>query len=1071
MATYVLGGYATGSIIVSGGGALGSGARFMLDPNWSESTSGLTITVTDDDASFAGSSSAALDATQTGIVTNAAGSVVASGAIRLGTAYTFTDASGATVSLYQVIVGSTVTGYVSTAQLAPGVSTAVTSTATTTATGVSYASLADPSYEQAADTTITGGTGNDSLRGGDGADTITGAAGNDTIYGGTGDDVLTGGSGTDSLYGDDGNDTFIVGTGAQGEEIFGGSGTDEISFATAGSGVDVNFSRSGEGTQQVSGGTESDFTSIEVITGSDYADTLDGDSDSAGLTLSGLGGADDIFGGSGADRLFGGTGGDTVTGDSGNDLLEGGADADSLYGGNNDDTLFGGTGNDRLDGGSGNDTLSGDAGDDSLYGGSGDDTFLLADGGGTDTIAGGFDGSLGDIIDTSASASNATLTFSGTGSGTISLPGSTTSFSSIARVQLGAGNDSVTGGSGADSVDAGAGDDDLSGGAGADTLAGGAGNDTLAGGTASDSLSGGAGDDVFVVRANDGADTVSGDAGDDMLDMSSQTATITATYSGDGAGNATFSGGSARFTGVESLRTGSGNDSITGAGGNDIIDAGAGNDRVFGGAGRDSLSGGTGADYLDGGADNDTLVGGAGADTLYGGSGLDFIDYSASNAAVSVNLATGATSGGDAAGDALAGVDAIIGSGFNDTLVGFDGEALTGDDIYQNIIYGGAGSDSIDGLAGSDSLFGGADNDSIYGGVGNDTLDGGSGNDLLSGGLGNDALDGGLGNDALTGGDGNDALFGGAGDDVLSGGTGNDSLTGGEGRDIFEVGSGGIDRILDLDLTLVDGSFTDQLDVSDLVDGSGNPINWLDVVVSDDGAGNALLTFPGGEQVILDGIAPAQVTGAQSLNRLGIPCFGTGTLILTPTGPRPIETLAAGDMVMTLDHGAQPVVWVGARDLTWTDLAADPRLRPVRIRVGALGNTGDVILSHNHAVLMEIDGTEKLVRAGHLAQSGDGRFRIAQGRRAVGYHHLLLPQHEIVFANGMASETLYPGPMAIGALGQDAARDIARKMPALSAVLAGLADAATHYGPPARPFAKKHEVIGLKRAALAGKAA
>ncbi|MES2967384.1 MAG: hypothetical protein V4804_01465, partial [Pseudomonadota bacterium] len=193
MATYVLGGYATGSIIVSGGGALGSGARFMLDPNWSESTSGLTITVTDDDASFAGSSSAALDATQTGIVTNAAGSVVASGAIRLGTAYTFTDASGATVSLYQVIVGSTVTGYVSTAQLAPGVSTAVTSTATTTATGVSYASLADPSYEQAADTTITGGTGNDSLRGGDGADTITGAAGNDTIYGGTGDDVLTGG--------------------------------------------------------------------------------------------------------------------------------------------------------------------------------------------------------------------------------------------------------------------------------------------------------------------------------------------------------------------------------------------------------------------------------------------------------------------------------------------------------------------------------------------------------------------------------------------------------------------------------------------------------------------------------------------------------------------------------------------------------------------------------------------------------------------------------------------------------------------------------------------------------------
>ena len=63
MPTYVIDGYAVGSFMVSGGGALANGSSFMLDPNWSTSTSGLTFTVTDDDAFFAGSQAGALDAT------------------------------------------------------------------------------------------------------------------------------------------------------------------------------------------------------------------------------------------------------------------------------------------------------------------------------------------------------------------------------------------------------------------------------------------------------------------------------------------------------------------------------------------------------------------------------------------------------------------------------------------------------------------------------------------------------------------------------------------------------------------------------------------------------------------------------------------------------------------------------------------------------------------------------------------------------------------------------------------------------------------------------------------------
>ena len=61
----------------------------------------------------------------------------------------------------------------------------------------------------------------------------------------------------------------------------------------------------------------------------------------------------------------------------------------------------------------------------------------------------------------------------------------------------------------------------------------------------------------------------------------------------------------------------------------------------------DILRGLGGNDMLFGGSGNDTLEGGPGADTLIGGPGMDTADYSASAAAVGVNLLTGLGSGGD----------------------------------------------------------------------------------------------------------------------------------------------------------------------------------------------------------------------------------------------------------------------------------------------------------------------------------------------------------------------------------------------------------------------------------------
>ncbi|NGQ90005.1 hypothetical protein G5V65_03785 [Rhodobacter sp. HX-7-19] len=1129
MPTYVIDGYAVGSIVVTGGGTPTTGSTFRLDPNWSASAAALTVTVTDDDTGFSGSAATVLDGGQTGVVITAAGATVGSGVIRLGNGFVFSDPVAGSVTLYQVMIGSSVVGYVTTAPLQPGVMYTVTSTLATTAAGVPYGSLALLDYEQGDDNSLTGGSGNDSLRGGDGADTLSGGAGNDTILGGAGNDVISGGAGNDSLSGEDGDDRFLIVNASGIDSVFGGAGNDTISYAGATTGANVLFTGTGSGSQNLVGVTATTFSGIEAFEGGEFNDTLNASLITASVTLSGNGGADTINGGGGADALFGGDGADTIAGNAGNDLIDGGSsndflygglgnntlvggagndwleastgndlleggegidslyggdandtlygggDADSLYGGNGNDFLDGGDGNDLIDGGAGNDTLRGAAGNDSLYGQGGVDTFLIGDNEGVDAL---FGGASTDVLDTSLATGGVTVTYSGSGTGTVATVGTTATFSSVEALQGGAGNDTVFGGSGAERVNAGDGDDLLYGGAGSDSLAGGAGNDTLYAGSGTDTLLGDEGDDTFVVNPGDGTVNIFGGTGNDTVDFTAIGTAVEVDFSGAGAGITDIGPSDVSFSGVELIRTGAGNDTVNGGAGADRVETGAGNDRIFGGAGADILSGEDGRDSIEGGDGNDTLIGGAGIDTLYGGTGLDVIDYSASNAAVNINLRTWTATGGHAEGDVLAGVDGVVGSAFDDTIIGFDDESTSAGDFYYNIFEGGAGNDLIEGRGGSDALFGGADNDTVLGGDGNDTVDGGDGNDVLTGDAGNDTMSGGAGNDQLSGGTGNDSMDGGSGDDAMDGGSGNDAIAGGEGNDTLLGGAGndtmsggagrdtyvftpgsGSDVITDLDLTLIEGQFADRLDVSGLVDGTGNPVNWADAVVTSDGAGGALITFPGGETIRLVGIDPALISDKEDLVALGVPCFTTGTRLLTDRGEVPVEAIRAGDLVMTADHGLQPVIWAGGRHLDAAALASQPLLRPVLIRDGALGNRGDVLVSPNHAVLAEVDGAEMLVRAKHLAETGDARFRIAKGRREVGYHHILLERHGIVFAQGMATETLYPGPMAVAALGPAVAAEIALAFPLLAPVLAGLAEAELLYGPTARPVAKRRQLL------------
>ncbi len=561
-----------------------------------------------------------------------------------------------------------------------------------------------------------------------------------------------------------------------------------------------------------------------------------------------------------------------------------------------------------------------------------------------------------------------------------------------------------------------------------------------------DSINGGLGNDTII--GGPGQDTLDGGPGIDTADYSTSTSAVTVNLT-TGIG----SGGDAQgdvLSNFENLTGSNYNDSLTGDAGANVLIGNAGNDTLRGGAG------------------DDTLIGGPGADLLDGGTGIDSADYTTSGAGVTVNLATGTGSGGDAQGDTLTGVENITGSFYNDNLTG-DGNA--------NVLIGGGGNDTLSGGAGNDRLNGGTGSDSLLGGDGDDTLIGGAGADVLNGGNGNDTADysastsgvtvnlatgtgvggdaqgdtlisienlagsalndnltgdgnanilsGGAGNDTLSGGGGNDTLLGGAGSDTLIGGAGNDLLSGGAGNDLFLLGDGfGADTITDFDTGDADndGFFNDQLDLSGLTDASGNPVNVWDVVVSDDGFGNALLTFPNGETLLLQGVSPSQVNAPAQLARAGIPCYAPGTMIETPDGPRAVETLAPGDLVMTRDHGAQAIRWIRSADQPLDSLADDAK--PVLIKAGALGGglpARDLIVSPQHRILVGGNGqlhnvfaSEKLAPAKSLTALPG--IRHMKNKAAITWFHFACDRHEIVTANGCFSESLLIGPMVLQGL-------------------------------------------------------
>jgi hypothetical protein len=182
------------------------------------------------------------------------------------------------------------------------------------------------------------------------------------------------------------------------------------------------------------------------------------------------------------------------------------------------------------------------------------------------------------------------------------------------------------------------------------------------------------------------------------------------------------------------------------------------------------------------------------------------------------------------------------------------------------------------------------------------------------------------------------------------------------------------------------------------------------------------------------------------------PCFVAGTPIDTVHGAVPVEALRVGDMVLTRDHGPQPLRWVGVS--TRRAAGADA---PVRLAAGALGGHAGLELSPNHRVLIADPAAELmfaeaevLVRARDL--TGRAGIDRREDGRALRYVHLLFDRHEIVRGAGLWSESYHPGPETMTGFDAGAEAELRRLFPEL---FEGVGPA--RYGLAARRVLRRHE--------------
>jgi Ca2+-binding RTX toxin-like protein len=907
---------------------------------------------------------------------------------------------------------------------------------------------------------LLGGAGNDTLLGGNGGgqDTLEGGAGNDLLSAGDADDTLSGGTGDDTQFGANGDDLFILENGFGNDVIGGGEtvetngdtldlgavtadltldltannpeagtvtdGTDTATFTeieniVLGAGTDTLVLADGSGADSVQGFSAptndgsgnwtgidlldvtglTDANGAQVNTADVTVDDTNGDGtgdailtfpNGESLTLTGVPAttfsdpaALEAIGIPAPNYIVDGTGGNdvidaTYTGDPQGDMVD---DNDNATG-TNADSILAGAGDDTVVAGTGADTVQGDAGNDNIDGGAGND--LLYGGDDADTISGGTGSD-----------------FVSGGDGADSLAGDD-------------GSDNISGGAGNDTVEGGADNDNITGGTGNDALYGGAGDDDVDGGTDNDTLD--LGDWSFYRNLTETADPdanstsgsvevqdaagnwitvtfaeietlvlppplpnyiVEGTSGDDV---------INAGYTGDPEGDMIDANDALDGSDDDSVEAGAGNDSITSSDGDDTVMAGTGNDRVLAGAGDDQVFGEAGNDVLFGFDGNDTLSGGDGVDVINGMTGDDLMDGGADNDSFVLEGGFGT--------DTIVGGEGVT-TGIDTDTIRTNAASLT-DAV--NLVYSVDEAGTL--TAGTNSAeF--SEIEYFRLGDTNDTVDGTATTTGIS-------VDTGGGNDIITGGNDVDSIAAGAGDDTFT---------------LVDLGEAGTDTIF---VNGGEGGETngDTLDLNGQADRTTiNITNPIDV-----GGGIS------GTVEMLDG------TVVNFTNIENIICFVPGTMIATQAGLRPIEDLRVGDPVMTQDNGMQRIGWIGK-----TTVAGRDSFAPVRFAPNTFAGADTALtVSPQHRMLFKgyraellFGQSEVLVPAVHLI---DGTGVTRAPCDSVTYIHITFSQHEIIFANGIPTESYHPNAYGVGGLADETREELFALFPDLRSNLGGYGD-------------------------------
>ncbi len=476
-------------------------------------------------------------------------------------------------------------------------------------------------------------------------------------------------TGFNSFQGQGGNDTIT------------GNGSTQIQFTNATSGVTITIGAGGAGTAtgDASVGTDT-FTGVNSGLGGNFVDSYNASAFIGFNSFQGLGGDDNITGNGNTQIRF-----DNATAGVTADLAAGNAFGDasvghdtftgvnSVFGSGFNDTILGSNANEIFDGGGGNDTINGAGGNDILTGEGGADTFVYADAGGADVIM-DFNRAQGDTIDVrgvsgiltfadiqskaTLSGSNTIINFGG---------GNTLTLTGVASLQQ---SDFILPTS--------------------FPTSGTSGGDALVGTSHADTISGLDGNDI--IKGLQGNDFIDGGTGRDVSDYSDATGGIYVDLtSGVVSGDASV--------GVDTLRS---IEYVRGTNFNDTYVA-TGYPTPIPNTPLDIPIISSVSNTFEGGGGNDVIIGSAGSQASYStGFGGTQISYAHASDSVTVDLLAG-TARGTAANDianvgvdSFTGVNAVLGSDFNDTLLG------TNSTSHTDVFYGGRGNDFIDGRAGYD---------------------------------------------------------------------------------------------------------------------------------------------------------------------------------------------------------------------------------------------------------------------------------------------------------------------------------------------------------------------------------